>query len=85
MRFLHTGRCDDREEKQMLSINEILCKGCGYCIKYCPKAILEMGRERNKNGHFYPHMTDEDKCISCAMCATICPEGAIEITEKEEA
>ena len=67
----------------MLSINETLCKGCGYCIKYCPKAILVMGSERNKKGYFFPHLTDAEKCIACAMCATICPEGAIELTEKE--
>lgn len=68
----------------MLTINADLCKGCGYCIKYCPKKVLEMGKERNKRGHFYPFMTDESKCISCAICATMCPEGAIELTAKED-
>lgn len=78
--------CTKRGRKtEMLIINETLCKGCGYCIKYCPKAILEMGSERNKKGYFFPHITDEEKCIACAMCATICPEGAIELTEKEGA
>ena len=69
----------------MLNININLCKGCGYCTKYCPKQILSLSTQRNKTGHFYPLVSDNDKCISCAMCATICPEGAIELTEKEEA
>ena len=75
--------CESIGGTVMLSINETLCKGCGYCIKYCPKKILEMGSQRNKRGYFYPHMTDESICIACAMCATICPEGAIELSEKE--
>lgn len=69
----------------MLNINTSLCKGCAYCIKFCPKNILEMGKERNNHGHFFPLLTDTEKCISCAMCATICPEGAIEITKEETA
>ena len=65
----------------MVEINNNLCKNCGYCIKFCPKKILEFGHERNRRGHFYPVMTDESACITCAICATMCPEGAIEVTE----
>lgn len=69
----------------MISLNVSLCKGCSFCVKYCPKAILELGKERSPKGFFYPIVTDENKCISCGICSTICPEGAIEIPEKEEA
>ena len=68
----------------MVKITDLLCKGCGYCIKFCPKNILEMGRERNSRGHFYPFMTDSEKCISCAICATMCPDGAIELIDEKE-
>ena len=43
-----------------------------------------MGKTRNRRGHFYPVMTDADKCITCAICALMCPEGAIEVTEGKE-
>lgn len=69
----------------MLDINIDLCKGCSYCIKFCPKKILELSKERNKSGHFYPHVNDADKCISCAICATMCPEAAIELKKEENA
>lgn len=69
----------------MTKINNFLCKGCGYCVKFCPKKILILGNERNKRGFFYPINTDEGACTSCGICATVCPEGAIEIPEKEEA
>lgn len=65
----------------MVSINPRLCKDCGYCVKFCPKQILKTGTVRNRRGHFYPELTDEEKCISCAICALMCPEGAIEVRE----
>lgn len=69
----------------MITINEMMCKGCGYCIKFCPKHILEMGKERSQKGHFYPVNIDPDSCTTCAICALMCPEAAIEVTAKEKA
>ena len=68
----------------MITINELMCKGCGYCIKYFPKHILEMGKERSQRGHFYPVNIDADKCTGCAICALMCPEAAIEVAAKEK-
>ena len=67
----------------MVTINELMCKGCGYCIKFCPKHILEMSKERNQKGHFYPVNINEKDCTSCAICALMCPEAAIEVSLKE--
>ena len=67
----------------MVEIKTSLCKACGYCVKFCPKKILELGSVRNKRGHFYPVMTDAEACITCAICATMCPEGAIEVSERK--
>lgn len=64
-------------------INTQLCKGCVFCVRFCPKKILEMGNERNKKGHFTPFVTEGDKCTACAVCALMCPEGAIEVTREE--
>lgn len=68
----------------MIQINEALCKACSYCVSFCPKKILELGHERNRKGHFYPFVTDKDKCISCAICADMCPEAAIEVLKEGE-
>lgn len=67
----------------MINLNVLLCKGCSFCVKYCPKSILELGQQRSPRGFFYPILTDEKECVSCGRCAAICPEGAIEIPGKE--
>lgn len=62
-----------------------LCKGCGYCIKFCPKQIIQMGNVRSAKGYFNPVIEDMSQCIGCLACATVCPEGAIETFKEVEA
>ncbi|MBR5827052.1 MAG: 4Fe-4S binding protein [Clostridia bacterium] len=67
----------------MITINSLYCKGCGYCIAFCPKHILEMGKERSVRGFFYPVQIDESACNGCGICALMCPEAAIEVADKK--
>ena len=53
------------------------CKGCGYCIKYCPREVLEVSDELNGKGYYFPQVKDEDACLNCGLCELICPEFAI--------
>lgn len=55
------------------------CKGCGYCVKSCPKKVLEIGTEINGLGYKYAVTARPEDCIACKMCAVICPDSAIEI------
>ena len=55
------------------------CKSCGYCVKYCPKNVLEIGKEVNSKGYEYVVPARADQCIGCCQCARICPDGALEI------
>ena len=68
----------------MVKIDSLMCKGCGYCIRFCPKHILKMSEERSPKGFFFPVNTDENACSGCAVCALMCPEAAIEVSGKEE-
>ncbi len=59
------------------------CKGCGFCVEYCPKDILELSTEFNSKGYHPPIITDAQQCVHCQLCEMLCPEFAIFCTLKE--
>ena len=58
------------------------CKGCGFCIKFCPKKVLEESQEINARGVHPPKIVDESKCVICSFCTVVCPDFAIFVVEK---
>jgi 2-oxoglutarate ferredoxin oxidoreductase subunit delta len=57
-------------EKKELIINNNWCKGCGICVAFCPKKVLEVIKEKVV-------AVDIDSCISCGLCELRCPDNAI--------
>ena len=53
------------------------CKGCGFCIEFCPVKVLEFSKDYNKKGYHYPIAVNASKCIGCNMCGLYCPDFAI--------
>jgi len=53
------------------------CKGCCFCIEFCPKKVLEQSPEFNYHGYHPPRVSNPDACVQCSMCEMICPEFAI--------
>jgi len=62
-----------------ISIETDLCKGCSYCIHYCPQKIIEKGKSTNTKGYIYVFQKEADKCTGCKICAIVCPDAAIEV------
>lgn len=53
------------------------CKGCGYCIVFCPRDVLEVSTQFNAKGYHPPAVKKPDECVNCHYCEIICPDFAI--------
>jgi len=64
-----------KESQSYVRINAGLCKGCGLCVKNCPKGILQIGDSINLLGYKAVAMNNK-KCSGCGNCFNMCPEPA---------
>ena len=60
------------------------CKGCCFCVEYCPRDVLEISDEFNVKGYHPPRAKNPDSCLECHLCEILCPEFAIYVTLKED-
>jgi len=68
-------------------IIEDRCKGCGFCVEYCPNDVLVLSDKFNIKGYHPPVAKNPDECVNCGFCRMICPEFAIytyELTDVEK-
>ncbi|UCC61774.1 MAG: 4Fe-4S binding protein [Anaerolineae bacterium] len=54
------------------------CKGCGLCVAFCPRGVLEM------NGSGKVHVVAAERCTACHWCDTHCPDFAIVVRRVDE-
>ncbi len=66
------GRVRQQPERDIVSIDEGLCNGCGLCIPGCPEGALQVidGKARLVSDLF---------CDGLGACIKECPQGAIAI------
>lgn len=58
-------------------INRDWCKGCGLCVHFCPRDVLE------KDPFDKVVVAHPENCICCRLCEIRCPELAAEVIIEE--
>jgi 2-oxoglutarate ferredoxin oxidoreductase subunit delta len=53
------------------------CKGCGICVAFCPKHVLELDPKDKAVAARLEH------CIACKMCELRCPDLAVEVITED--
>lgn len=60
------------------------CKGCGFCVEFCPKQVLIISDGFNRKGYHPPEVANPDDCINCRLCQILCPDFAIWVSDSGE-
>ena len=53
------------------------CKGCGFCVEFCPPKVLALSEEFNTHGYHPPRLVNTEACTGCDLCGLYCPDFAI--------
>jgi 2-oxoglutarate ferredoxin oxidoreductase subunit delta len=53
------------------------CKGCGFCVEFCPTQVLALSSALNSKGYHPPQVVNPEKCSGCDLCGMYCPDFAI--------
>jgi len=52
------------------------CKGCAFCVEFCPQQVLKLSGDFNSKGFHFPVVV-KSNCINCTLCVSLCPDYAI--------
>ena len=60
------------KEPAKITIRADRCKGCEFCVMFCPKHVLQMDG-------VLPVVDDATECTRCMVCESVCPDFAIDV------
>jgi 2-oxoglutarate ferredoxin oxidoreductase subunit alpha len=66
-----------RQAKGTVYVRTEICKGCSFCIDFCPPHCLVFSSELNAKGYHFPRLHDPAACTGCDLCGLYCPDFAI--------
>lgn len=68
---------DQRVGKGTVFVRTEICKGCSFCIDFCPSDCLTFSKEFNPKGYHFPVLSAPEACTGCDLCGLYCPDFAI--------
>jgi 2-oxoglutarate/2-oxoacid ferredoxin oxidoreductase subunit alpha len=66
-----------RPGKGTVFVRAEICKGCSFCIDFCPTDCLTFAKEFNAKGYHFPVLSTPEACTGCDLCGLYCPDFAI--------
>jgi NAD-dependent dihydropyrimidine dehydrogenase PreA subunit len=75
----------ESKKSYVTTVEEALCKACGYCAESCPKDVFEPADHLNEQGYTPFVAAHTENCIGCLNCLALCPDFAITVEEAEGA
>jgi len=66
-----------RKQKGVVYIDWDRCKGCGFCVEFCPPKVLALSEKYNTHGYHPPELINQAGCTGCDLCGLYCPDFAI--------
>ena len=67
----------ERHGKGTVFVRPEICKGCSFCIDFCPTDCLEFTKDFNAKGYHFPILARPADCSGCDLCGLYCPDFAI--------
>lgn len=67
----------EKKGKGTVFVDKERCKGCSYCVEFCPTKCLELSKDFNSKGYHYPILARPGDCSGCDLCGLYCPDFAI--------
>ena len=53
------------------------CKGCAFCVDFCPTRVLRLSAGFTDKGYHVPEIVRPQACSGCNLCGMYCPDFAI--------
>jgi 2-oxoglutarate ferredoxin oxidoreductase subunit delta len=74
-------KTEEVKPKFKILLNPERCKGCTYCIEFCPKGVLKVSSQINSKGYHLPTAYSPELCVGCKICQSICPDFCIYVNK----
>ena len=72
-------RKESYEVMPEIKFREERCKGCGMCVRACPKKLIMVSSRINRSGYPVAEVFEMEACTGCALCAEMCPDVVITV------